>query len=230
MHNKGSVAGNGIAVQLSGEYDLNSTVNQSVKMQTNINPQSDEITSGNQQVRIYQIEESVTKESNPTLSKNYKNEYAKAVLPSGYYNFAGAGTDTSALIQTYSEKSLNVKISYPIGWTFVDQNRQKKLDGVTFWANNGIFNPPPYIFLEVKEKYLFNPSRYKYNTRLKNTVAYYNDPEELEGQVSQVFYIRTDSDEDFSLKLIMNGKDTFIAFQPIFFGMIKSFNFGNSLF
>ena len=71
---------------------------------------------------------------------------------------------------------------------------------------------------------------FKYNTKLKNTVAYYNDPEELEGQVSQVFYIRTDTDEDFSIKLIMNGKDTFIAFQPVFFGMIKSFNFGNSFF
>jgi hypothetical protein len=152
------------------------------------------------------------------------------LLPSGYYNFAGTGTDTTGLVQVYSEKTLNVKIKYPMGWIFVDQDRKNKLDGVTFWANNDIFNPPPYIFLEVKEKYLFNPSRYKYITELKNSSAYYNDPEELEGQVSQVFYIRTSSDEDYSIKLIMNSKDTFIAFQPVFFSMIKSFNFGSSLF
>lgn len=149
---------------------------------------------------------------------------------SGYYNFNGTGNDTSGLVQLYAEKTLNVKIKYPLGWTFVDQDRHNKLDGVTFWANNGIFDPPPYIFLEVKEKYLFNPSRYKFNTKLENSIAYYNDPEELEGQVSQVFYIRTETDEDYSIKLIMNGKDMFIAFQPIFFAMIKSFNFGKSLF
>ena len=149
---------------------------------------------------------------------------------SSYNNFEGTGTDTSGLEQVYAENTLNVKIKYPLGWTFIDQDRHNRLDGVTFWANNGIFNPPPYIFLEVKEKYLFNPSRFKFNTKLANSVAWYNDPEELEGQVSQVFYIRTESDEDYSIKLIMTGKDTFIAFQPIFFGMIKSFNFGKSIF
>ena len=149
---------------------------------------------------------------------------------SGYHNFDRTGNDTSGLEQVYSENTLNVKIKYPFGWIFVDQDRQNKLDGVTFWASNGIFNPPPYIFLEVKEKYLFNASRYKFNTKLENSIAYYNEPEELEGQVSQVFYIRTDTDEDYSLKLIMNGKDTFIAFQPIFFTMIKTFNFGKSFF
>jgi hypothetical protein len=154
----------------------------------------------------------------------------KAHSISGYYNFEGTGNDTSGLEQIYSENTLNVKIKYPLGWTFVDQDNHNKLDGVTFWANNGIFNPPPYIFLEVKEKYLFNPSRYKFSTKLANSVAWYNDPEELEGQVSQVFYIRTETDEDYGIKLIMTGKDTFIAFQPIFFSMIKSFNFGKSLF
>jgi hypothetical protein len=154
----------------------------------------------------------------------------KTYTSSGYYNFNGSGNDTAGLVQIYSEKTLNVKIKYPVGWTFVDQDRHNKLDGVTFWANNGIFNPPPYIFLEVKEKYLFNPSRFKFITKLENSIAYYNDPEELEGQVSQIFYIRTETDEDYSIKLIMNGRDTFLAFQPIFFAMIKSFNFGKSLF
>jgi hypothetical protein len=152
------------------------------------------------------------------------------ITASGFYNFSRIGNDTSALEQVYSEKTLNVKIKYPLGWKFVDQDRRNKLDGVTFWAGNGIFNPPPYIFLEVKEKYLFNPSRYKFNSKMGSSTAYYNDPVELEGQVSQVFYIRTSTDEDYSIKLIMNGRDTFIAFQPIFFSMIKSFNFGKSIF
>jgi hypothetical protein len=158
-----------------------------------------------------------------TMGKNFNSI-------SGYHNFEGTSGDTLGLDQVYSEKTLNVKIKYPVGWTFVDQDRHNKLDGVTFWASNGIFDPPPYIFLEVKEKYLFNPSRYKFSTKLANSVAWYNDPEELEGQVSQVFYIRTETEDDYSIKLIMNGKDTFIAFQQIFFGMIKSFNFGKSIF
>lgn len=165
---------------------------------------------------------------NKTVPLGIPNNITESI--SGYHNFEGTGNDTSGLEQIYSENTLNVKIKYPLGWTFVDQDRHNKLDGVTFWAGNGIFNPPPYIFLEVKEKYLFNPSRYKFNTKLENSIAYYNDPEELEGQVSQVFYIRTDTDEDYSIKLIMNGKETFITFQPIFFTMIKTFNFGKSIF
>jgi len=229
-HGGSSMAGKGIDVNLAGEYDLNPGSTPPVKTPANSKPEPENLPVNNRRVINNPLEEAINNNSEKTISKNINKEKIESVLPSGYYNFAGAGTDTSALVQVYSEKSLNVKINYPVGWTFVDQDKQKKLDGVTFWANNNIFNPPPYIFLEVQEKYLFNPSRYKYNTKLKNTVAYYNDPEELEGQVSQVFYIRTDTDEDFSIKLIMNGKDTFIAFQPIFFGMIKSFNFGNSFF
>jgi hypothetical protein len=173
-----------------------------------------------------------TNKNEPSVNNSEKliTSGSTSSIVTGYQNFEGTGTDTSGLEQVYAERTLNVKIKYPVGWTFVDQDRHSKLDGVTFWASNGIFNPPPYIFLEVKEKYLFNPSRYKFNTKLANSIAYYNDPEELEGQLSQVFYIRTESDEDYSIKLIMTGNDSFIAFQPIFFGMIKSFNFGKSLF
>ena len=53
---------------------------------------------------------------------------------------------------------------------------------------------------------------------------------EMEGQVARVFYIRTNSGEDYSLKLIMKGKEEFKSFQPVFFGMIKSFKFGKGLF
>ncbi len=147
-----------------------------------------------------------------------------------YYDISRSDADTSSLEQIYSESTLNVTIKYPRGWVFIDQNVKKKLDGVTFWLTDGVYNPPPYVHLEVKEKYLFNESRFKYSFQLDDNIAYYNDPEELEDQVSQIIYIRTDSEEDFSLKLIMNGKESFKRFQPVFFGMIKSFKFGTSIF
>ena len=197
-----------------------------VQMIQNDNLQSGQKAPVNEKVN----DAALNKESNVPDKTTPLNTQDNKTSPSGYYNFNGTGNDTSGLVQIYSEKTLNVKIKYPVGWTFVDQDRHNKLDGVTFWANNGIFDPPPYIFLEVKDKNLFNPSRFNYNTKLENSVAYYNDPEELEGQVSQVFYIRTETDEDYSIKLIMNGKTTFLAFQPIFFAMIKTFNFGKSLF
>lgn len=147
-----------------------------------------------------------------------------------YYDISKSDADTSSLEQVYSESTLNVRMKYPRGWVFIDQNVKKKLDGVTFWLSDGVYNPPPYVHLEVKEKYLFNESRFKYSFSLGGSIAYYNDPEELENQVSQIIYIRTDSEEDYSLKLIINGKESFKRFQPVFFGMIKSFKFGTSIF
>jgi hypothetical protein len=141
-----------------------------------------------------------------------------------------SNTDTTGLQQIYKEPTLDVSIRYPVGWTYVDQDVSNKLDGVTFWSTNNVYSPPPYVHLEVKEKYLFNPNRYKYSIKTDNYIAYYNSPEELSGQVSQEVYIRTEIDKDFSIKLIMEGKESFITFQPVFFGMIKTFKFDNSLF
>ena len=139
-------------------------------------------------------------------------------------------SDTSGLHQVYKESTLDVSIRYPVGWTYIDQDVKNKLDGVTFWAADGIYSPPPYIHVEVIEKYLFNPSRFKYSIKTSDYTAYYNDPQELSGQVSQEVYIRTGIDEDFSIKLIMDGMKSFKTFQPVFFGMIKTFKFDNSLF
>jgi len=149
---------------------------------------------------------------------------------SAYLNFNNIKPDTSNLEQVYSESTLNVSIKYPVGWTYIDQNVKNKLDGVTFWSQNGNYTPPPYIHLEVKEKYLFNPQKYKYSFEGENYIAYYNEPEEIAGQVSQTIYIRTYEDEDYSIKLIMEGEKSFKTFQPVFFGMIKSFKFGESFF
>jgi hypothetical protein len=139
-------------------------------------------------------------------------------------------SDTSGLYQVYKEPTLDVSIRYPVGWTYIDQDVKNKLDGVTFWAADGIYSHPPYIHVDVKDKYLFNPSRFKYSIKTEDYIAYYNDPEELSGQVSQEVYIRTGIDEDFSIKLIMDGMKSFKTFQPVFFGMIKTFKFDNSLF
>jgi len=138
--------------------------------------------------------------------------------------------DTSVLMQVYKESSLNVRIKYPPGWTYIDQNVKNKLDGITFWFSAEKYNPPPYVHLEVKEKYLFNPKRYRYKFKLNDAVAYFNDPEELAGQYSQTIYMRTETDEDFSIKLIMKGKESFYSFQPLFFAMVKTFKFGKNFF
>ncbi len=139
-----------------------------------------------------------------------------------------SGSDSSGLNQIYSEKTLNVKIRYPLGWIYIDQQKKSKLDGVTFWAGEGIFDPPPYIHLEVTDKYYFNPQKFKFSYKFKDFEGFYNEPEELEGQISQTLYIRTESDNDFTIKLIIQGRENFEKFKPVFFAMVNSFQFGSS--
>lgn len=138
--------------------------------------------------------------------------------------------DTAGLSNTYKEKTLNVSINYPSGWTFVDQNVRNKLDGVTFWFAAGTIKPPPYVHLNVEDKDLFDPRRYKYSEDGRNCEIYFNDPEEMAGQVVQTFYLHTGNNEDYSLKLIVKGSGEFKALQSTFFGMLKTFRFGNKVF
>jgi hypothetical protein len=173
-------------------------------------------------------EDKVKKDDKPDNDK--KSEPVKETTESAFYSLTNTDADTSSLDQVYNEPTLNVTMKYPAGWTYIDQDVNKKLDGVTFWSTIGNYSPPPYINLEVKDKDLFDANRYKYKIRTWGYTILYNDPEEMENQVSQIFYIRTNSGEDFSLKLIMKGKEEFKSFQPIFFGMLKSFKFGRGLF
>jgi hypothetical protein len=106
----------------------------------------------------------------------------------------------------------------------------KKLDGVTFWANSSNYNPPPYVHLQVCDKMLFNENRYKHKLILKDAVMFFNDPENLANYVSQVFYFRTETDEDYSLKLTIKGEDAFNDYVPTFYGMLKTFRFGSAFF
>lgn len=138
--------------------------------------------------------------------------------------------DTTNLDQIYSEPTLNVKIKYPKGWTFLDQNKNEKLEGVTFWINDGSIFPPPYLHLEVISKDMFIEKRYKYKTDFGKFIAYYNDPEELQGYLTRVVYIRTEADEDFQLKLMIKGKREYETFEPRFWAILKSFDFGNKIF
>ncbi len=167
---------------------------------------------------------------NRSLGKLNKTDKIELSEKSSYYNFVASKIDTNKLSQIYSEKTLNVSIKYPAGWVFLDQDIKNKLDGVTFWATQVSFSPPPYVHLDVQEKYMFNPKKYKYQKELNNAIAFFDEPEEMENQVSQDFYIRTNSDEDFSIRLIVQGAENFKIFQPEFFGMIKSFKFGSSWF
>jgi len=145
-------------------------------------------------------------------------------------SFTDIIADTTNLDQVYNEPTLNVSIKYPKGWTFIDQNKKKKLDGVTFWASDGIYNPPPYIHLEVVSNDMFIEKRFAYKMELEKYEAYYNDPEEMQGYLSQIVYIRTGNKEDFRLKLMMKGRTEFYSLQPKFWAILKSFDFGNSFF
>lgn len=138
--------------------------------------------------------------------------------------------DTTNLDQIYTEPSLNVKISYPTGWTFIDQNKNSKLDGVTFWENSGSYNPPPYIHLEVVSKDMFIEKRYSFKIDFEKYKAFYNRPEEMQGFFTQIIYIRTDDEEDFQIKLMVKGKTEFESFYPKFWAILKTFDFRTSLF
>ncbi len=147
-----------------------------------------------------------------------------------FYDFSNAAADTSGLVQVYKENTLDVSLKYPAGWKYLDQNVKSTLDGITFWTTSTKYNPPPYVHIEVKDKDLFNPKRFKHSYKTRNYTAYYNEPEELSGQITQIIYIRTNTEKDFSLKLIMEGEEAFKSFQPVFFGMVKSFKYGNQFF
>ena len=147
-----------------------------------------------------------------------------------FYNFTKTNYDTSALTQVYKESTLNVFLRYPVGWSYLDQDVKNKLDGVTFWALDSNYEVPPYVHLNVCDKNIFNPVRYKYKFDSNGRDYYYNDPEKLEDYFTQEIYIRTNSDEDYSIKLMVKGKQDFKSFQPVFFNMAKSFNFGKSFF
>ncbi len=180
----------------------------------------------NQAINIEKKVESSTdavKEPQNNLVKHSNNFSISA-------GFIDENADTTTLQQIYNEASLNVSIKYPLGWTFIDQNVDDKLDGVTFWANNLSINPPPYVHLDVCEKELFNPQKYKHNLKLHDATVYFNDPENLANYYSQSFYFRTEINEDFNLKLTIKGEDAFKSFQPTFYGMLKSFRFGRSFF
>lgn len=164
--------------------------------------------------------ESIDEKKNSDGEKEPTDDFA-ATFSSNLLN-----ADTSSLQQFYSENTLNVRVRYPLGWKYVDQNVKSKLDGVTFFGSGNSSSPPPYIHIEVKEKYLFNPNRFLFNVKMNDYVAYFNEPTVLEEQYSQILYLRTDSDEDYSIKLIVIGKEKFFEYQKVFFTMVKSFKFG----
>ncbi len=189
-------------------------------------------------VTEYPLDEYETTKSEPEDSKKLKqtNENTKELvepikqIPLNYHLFSDLDADTSDLQQVYYETTLDMTIKYPAGWTFIDQNVKNKLDGVTFWLLNSEIKPPPYVHLEVLDKYLFNPARFNDSLKISDFWIYYAEPKELEGQITQVLYIRTDIDEDFSLKIMVNNWENYRNFQPKLLGMLKTFDFKRSLF
>jgi len=172
-------------------------------------------------------EKKIDSEKAETIQESEAIQNSRSTIP---VNFIDQNADTASLQQIYSESTLNVSLKYPIGWTFIDQNIDKKLDGVTFWANASNFNPPPYVHLEVCDRSLFNQNRYKHSLLLKDAVVYFNDPESLANYFSQTFYFRSEEKDDFSLKLTIKGEEAFKSYAPTFYGMLKSFRFGSTIF
>lgn len=67
----------------------------------------------------------------------------------------------------------------------------------------------------------------KYETR--NYTVYYMIPRSLQDNSIKLFILEQ-IHEDYSLKLIMKGEEAFKNFQPVFFGMVKSFKYGSGYF
>jgi len=179
----------------------------------------------------YLVEKSIVEDEVIDEQKNVNSEQISETIEElKSVSFTDIQADTTNLDQLYTEPTLNVKIKYPKGWTFLDQNKNKKLEGVTFWVNDGSIIPPPYLHLEVISKDMFIEKRYKYKTNFGKYLAYYNDPEELQDYFSRLIYIRTEDDEDFQLKLMIKGKKEFEIFEPKFWAILKSFDFGKKLF
>lgn len=166
------------------------------------------------------------KNETPSESNNY-NDGISTLLN---FNENIENADTSLLEQIYRESTLNVKIKYPLGWTYIDQNINNKLNGVTFWFPNSTNGIVPYVHIEVKGKDYFEPQRFKYKTKMNKYEAYFNDVEELENQYSLMVYIRTKTKEDYVIKLVVNGEEPFKQYQNVFWAMLKSFDFGFEFF
>lgn len=178
----------------------------------------------------YVVEKSSVEEESTDQTSDQNSQTPEVGEEIETVSFTNLLADTTNLDQLYTETSFNVKIKYPKGWAFIDQNKNKKLEGVTFWVNDGTIIPPPYLHLEVINKDMFIEKRYKYKTDFEKYIAYYNDPEELQDYLTRVIYIRTEDDQDFQLKLMIKGKNEFESFEPKFWAILKSFDFGKNLF
>lgn len=183
-----------------------------------------------------------TFESESKVVEDYANENAEEtkdetlekveenIQPDFYNSFVKTEADTTDLDQLYTEKTLNVSIKYPKGWVYLDQNKKRKLEGVTFWSLSEKISPPPYIHLEVSDKDLFIESRYQYKLAQEDCYWYFNEPEKMENTITQEIYIRTESDEDFKIKLMIQGEENYKNFRPKFMAIIKSFEFDSGIF
>lgn len=139
-----------------------------------------------------------------------------------------AEADTASLDTLYQESTLDVSIKFSQGWTYLDENAKGKLDAVTFFLP-GSGDAMPFVHLEVRDKDLFNSQKYEHMQEMRHYTAYFNDPEELEGQFSLEVYMRTETGEDYLLKLTVRGEEAFNRYRPVFYAMLKTFSFGDDI-
>ncbi len=168
----------------------------------------------------------ISEQTEPLVDNEALNEDGTTNKQAGGSLNPFSGSDTSGLTNFYSEKTLNVRIKYPAGWVFADQPKNGKLDAITFFGMRSSTGAIPYIHFEVKEKYLFNPALYKHRIDKDGYILYYDDEKIIENQVTQLVYVRTESNEDYSIKMSVLGEQSFKELQLAFFAMIESFKFG----
>jgi hypothetical protein len=132
-------------------------------------------------------------------------------------------SDTTNLEAIYIDDTRRIRINYPVGWVFIDQKVNSKLDGVTFWSEEFYGENIPYIHLETSEKALFSEKRFQFKKQLQDLTWHYNNPEIIGEYVIFEIYIRTKKDVDYKIKLIINGLEKFKSFQPKFIAIVKSF-------
>ncbi|OQY74304.1 MAG: hypothetical protein B6D45_07120, partial [Ignavibacteriales bacterium UTCHB3] len=160
----------------------------------------------------------------PVSNQTQKPTPAETAGKKGVIAGAFDAVDSTLLTLEYKENTLNVRIRYSAGWSFLDNNEKSKLDAVTFW--NPSLPNSPWVQLKVTDKYLFRESRYKHKEEFKDYTAYYNDEEETEGEVKFEIYLRTNSSEDYEITFRVKGAETFRQYRPVFMAMLKSFKFG----
>jgi hypothetical protein len=138
--------------------------------------------------------------------------------------------DSTNLEQVYSDDTRGIQLKFPVGWKYLDQKLNNKLDGVTFWFEEQNLEHPPFVHLFIVDKSLFSENRFASKIEFSDVVWYFNSPEIINDYVSFEIYIQSKMDYDIKIKISVKGEENFYKLQPKFLGMVRSLQFRNGFF